>query len=260
MQATPRIAGAPSATLVAGFTARGHPSSHCRLPRCKVPDRVSDEVLDGIPAATSDSERSAYARCIEEIKKRIEVVNCFTTMKCRAVYLATQVECISLQIRKILELIALASMSANLSEYRKYRKSFQRDWNGKRILETLEEANPRFYPKPTRQIVDPDTNTVIRTEDIKSGFLTRDDYITLYDTCCDLLHADNPFGQHERDSESFLRAAPSWINKIIILLSHHQIQLIDDDRQIWVVVNEGEGETQVSEFVRVPLSGTVDSP
>ena len=182
-----------------------------------------------------------YASCMEEAKKRILVVNGFFTGKCHAMYVQTTVESIYLQIRKILELIALASMCANQSEYQKHRNNFRRDWNGERILKTLEKANPRFYPQPTKQIIDQGTGKVVSTEDVTSGFLTKSDYMTLYNICGEILHSDNPFDQRH-DTQSFLDRVPGWMNKIIRLLEHHQIQLIDDDLQIWVVMKAKKDE------------------
>ena len=130
----------------------------------------------------------------------------------------TTAESIALQIRKILELIALASLAANRTEYAKHRKNFQTDWNGKLILEALEKANPKFYPKPNKQVVEPNTGKVASLEDVKSGFLTKDDYMTLYDACCSLLHADNPLSPKSKAAERFLADAPSWMEKIRRLL------------------------------------------
>ena len=45
---------------------------------------------------------SKYADCMEEIKKRAEVVNGFLIGKCHAMYVQTTAESVSLQIRKIL--------------------------------------------------------------------------------------------------------------------------------------------------------------
>ena len=92
-----------------------------------------------------------YADCMEEIKKRKVVVDGFLSGTCHTMYVQTTAESICLQIRKILELIALASLAANSAEYERYSRNFRRDWNGKRILETLEKANPRFYPQPTKR-------------------------------------------------------------------------------------------------------------
>lgn len=194
---------------------------------------------------------SQYADCMEEIKKRTTVVDGFLTGKCHAMYVQTTAESIGLQIRKILELIALASMVANRPEYQKYRENFRRDWNGKRILETLEKANPNFYPQPTRQVVDRTTGKVESVEEIKSGFLTKEEFVTLYDICGGILHADNPFSP-KQDVPRFLDSAQAWMRKIMRLLNHHQIQLIDDDQQIWVLMQaESDGKVHVYEFERV---------
>lgn len=188
---------------------------------------------------------------MEEIKKRTEVVNGLIAGEFHAKYVQTTAESVCLQIRKILELIAMASLVANRSEYTKYRKNFRRDWNAKRILETLEKANPNFYPQPSRQVVDRTTGKVDSVEKITSGFLTRSEFITLYDMCGGILHADNPFSQ-KRDVQSFLDTVPVWMNKIIRLLNHHQIQLIDDDQQIWILMQEkSDGKVHVYEFERI---------
>ena len=90
--------------------------------------------------AMAANQYSKYADCMEEIKRRTEVVNCFLTRKCHAMYVQTTAESVSLQIRKILELIVLASLAADRSEYAKLRKNFQKDWKANRILETLEKV------------------------------------------------------------------------------------------------------------------------
>ncbi len=195
---------------------------------------------------------SKYADCMEEIKRRTEVVNGFLTGKCHAMYVQTTTESISLQIRKILELIALASLAANRSEYAKHRKEFQKDWNAKRILETLKKANPKFYPTPNKQVVDQETGQVVSLENITSGFLTKDDYIVLFDTCSEILHAENPFSRRQ-NPKAFLESVPAWMEKIKRLLNHHTIQLIDDDKQLWVLMkSKTDGKARVWEFERVP--------
>ena len=197
------------------------------------------------------SPYSKYADCMEEIKMRTTVVDGFLSGKCHAMYVQTTAESISLQIRKILELVALASLVANRTEYQKHRRNFHSDWNGKRILETLEIANMQFYPKPTKQVLDQTTGKVVSLEDITSGFLTKRDYVRLYDRCGGILHADNPFSP-KRDIQSFLDSVPGWMEKIMRLLNHHVIQLVDDDQQIWVLMHaKSDGKAHVYEFERV---------
>ena len=68
-----------------------------------------------------------YRDCMEEIKKRTEVVDGFLRGNYHALYLQTTVESICLQVRKILELIALASLVANKGVYEKSRQNFAKD-------------------------------------------------------------------------------------------------------------------------------------
>lgn len=188
---------------------------------------------------------------MEEIKKRTEVIHAFLNGKCNALYIRTTAESICLQVRKILELIALASLVANKDEYAKNRANFAKDWNAKKILQSIEEINPNFYPSPSKQILDNLTGKVLSIEKIKSGFLTRPDFENIYDRCGGLLHARNPFSA-SKDFDNFMSIAPSWMEKIKILLSHHQMQLVQEDLQFWVVMQSNtDGRTQVTLFQQV---------
>lgn len=201
---------------------------------------------------TSEDIRIKYANCMEEIKKRTEVVHGFLRREMHAKYLQTTVESICLQVRKILELIALASLVANKSEYEKHRNNFQRDWNAKRILATLDKANPKFYPIPSEQLISPETGQVVEVIPITSGYLSRADYEDLYDECSDILHASNPFSSEQQKTQSFLDNTPEWMKKIRILLNHHQVQLIDDKVQLWVLMKaKSDGKVHVYEFGRI---------
>jgi hypothetical protein len=58
-----------------------------------------------------------YCECMEEVKLRIEVVRVLLSGRFSLKYLPPLVESVCLQIRKILELIALASLVAVKDEY-----------------------------------------------------------------------------------------------------------------------------------------------
>ncbi|MBO2697570.1 hypothetical protein [Shewanella algae] len=192
-----------------------------------------------------------YAECMEEIKKRTEVIRAFLDGRCNALYKQTTVESICLQVRKILELIALASLAANKEEYAKNRANFAKDWHAKRILQSIEEINPNFYPSPSTQVLDEATGKVLEVKPIKSGFLTRKDFENIYDRCGGLLHAKNPFAA-SKDIDNFLNVVPTWVEKIKTLLNHHHAQLVQEDLQFWVVMESNtDGRVQVSLFQRV---------
>src|SRR6266851_327306 len=134
-----------------------------------------------------------YCGCMEEIKLRVDVVRLFLGGQL-STYLPPLVESVCLQIRKILELIALASLVAVKDEYSRQYQKFAQHWHAGRILRDIEKINPSFYPIPTRQVLDPINGKPFRVENVKEGYLTRNEFVTVYETCAEMLHAKNPFG------------------------------------------------------------------
>ena len=112
-----------------------------------------------------------------------------------------------------------------------------------------------FIQNRTNKLWTPETGKVISLEDVKSGFLTRQDYIALLDNCNRILHAENPFSTKQNPSV-FMNSVPEWMKKIMCLLNHHTIQLFEDDKQLWVLMKaKSDGKVHVYEFERI---GKVD--
>src|ERR1700731_738919 len=59
-------------------------------------------------------------------------------------------ELVFLQLRKILELLAFASLTANREKYAAAHKKFATFWRAKDMLQDLEKVNPDFYPRPVQ--------------------------------------------------------------------------------------------------------------
>lgn len=191
-----------------------------------------------------------YIWCMTEIKLRIEVAENILNESNSTGQLPTDIECVALQFRKTLELIALASMCANKEVYSEKRENFYKDWNGKRILDDLEKVNPDFYPQPTKQILDEKTGRVFKTEEIKEEYLTKDLYVELYNKCSELLHSNNPYSDSP-DLDKLKAEFPKWKDKIVNLLNHHQIQLVNSDKQLWVIMKSKDDENvHVAEMVK----------
>ena len=192
-----------------------------------------------------------YLACMEEIKKRTSVVTAFVRGEINSKYIITTAESVALQLRIILELIALSSLVANREQYSKHRANFKKDWNAKRILKTLEKVNPKFYPIPTKQV--PISKGHYATPQIESGYLKKEEFITLYDRCSSILHADNPFSKKESNMRLFLsKEAPEWMDKIIVLLNHHHVHPIDDDRMYIVLMkSKNDEKVHMTEFLKI---------
>ena len=198
-----------------------------------------------------------YLGCMREIKHRTDVIQRFLRLEIHAGYLASTAECIALQFRKTLELIALASLVANREEYAKQRANFRSDWNAKRIVNTLESVNPKFYSAPTKPVR-------LRDEDFADyglqpvpEYLTRDDYILLFDRCNDLLHAANPYAESQPPNERFMDEAPEWLRKTMALLNHHHIYPLDIDMMFVVQMGRADQDVSLTPFVKAGSKDTL---
>lgn len=196
-----------------------------------------------------------YKKCMEEIKLRTSSITFILNKEKSTGYMYTDTEFVCMQFRKILELIALANLVSNKEEYAKKHTNFANHYHAKHILRDIELLNPNFYPIPTRQIINPITNKVIETKNVESGFLTKDEFADVYDECSQLMHAENPFAP-PKNIKIICDKLDEWLAKIICLLNHHQLQLVDTKLQIWVLMNaKDSGNVHVTLFEMV---GTVD--
>ncbi|MGO4533035.1 hypothetical protein AB4Z30_28465 [Paenibacillus sp. 2TAF8] len=192
-----------------------------------------------------------YLNCMEEIKLRTDVAMLYLQGVKTSGYINTDVEMISLQIRKILELIALSSLAANKEEYSKQFTKFATHWNPKLILQDIERVNPYFYPVPTKQVLDDDSGKVVRTEPLDQDFLKREEFDEIYNMCGGVLHANNPYGE-EKNIDEIHKRLPLILIKIVNLLDHHEIQLIDSELQLWVIMkSDDDGRVHYAIMKRV---------
>jgi hypothetical protein len=169
---------------------------------------------------------------MELIKKRIEVVLYFGKRQGGSLYVASTVESVYLQFRKILELIAMASLIANKELYSNEYKNFASHWNARRMLESLEHLNPDFYPKP---IIEEDSGS--KLVDKEDGFLTREDFVTLYNACGAIMHTDNPYGD-QTNYDDYFSQITKWRKLIIGLLNNHKIHLLNDPNMYVIHMRE----------------------
>jgi hypothetical protein len=198
-----------------------------------------------------------YLNLMEEIKKRYNVIRGFLTGRCNTLYKATNLECSYLQIRKILELIALGSLVMNKEEFAKYHENFDKYWHGGRILRDIQNINPKFYPVPIEEEDSNKPGIKAQFKNITDGYLTKEDFIELYDRCGKILHADNPFGEKIGYS-SYEKEVSLWISKIYCLLRCHQIHLLGDEN-IYLIHMEEERDKKAHGYTFVPIKATSQS-
>lgn len=74
----------------------------------------------------------------------------------------------------------------------------------------------------------------------------------MVNACSGILHASNPYDEEPSDPEEFIERSGKWKQQILTLLNHHQIQLVDNDSQWWVLMEaESDGEVHVTEMKKI---------
>lgn len=185
-----------------------------------------------------------------EIKWRAEAIKFLRSGGGQALpYNPTTTESICLQIRKILELIAFSSLIANQEAYASIHKHFAKHWNAKFLLADLERVNPHFFPKP---VVETRQGEITHCQDLTDGFLTKADFLHVYEKCGGMLHARNPYdsrnGYHYAD-----KSISGWMEKIVNLLRIHKIQILGQEG-LWLIHMHEKANDQVYVYQLEPVS------
>jgi len=170
-----------------------------------------------------------YATCMEEVKKRTEAIRMVHDKKYSTPFSITNTEFMALQLRKILELIALGNLVANREQYETVRASFQTDWNAKAIIKTIKKINTNYFPigvirKPSKY-----PKVVCEWENKTENILTEELFEKAYDEMSCLLHSKNPFSNKEENLNEINLKILLYMNLIINLLNEHTIKLCNGD-------------------------------
>jgi hypothetical protein len=141
-------------------------------------------------------------------------------------------------MRKCLELIAFASLIANKDKYSAAYANFASHWKAKQMLECIEKLNPNFYPVPVEppKLLD---NGVKHLDLVPDGFLTRSEFVTLYEKSSEFLHSRNPF----TTKAPVVRLGyntKEWVLRVKCLLKLHVTHLVDGSAWIIQIPNEGQ--------------------
>ncbi|MDB6025082.1 MAG: hypothetical protein JWM68_1305 [Verrucomicrobiales bacterium] len=193
-----------------------------------------------------------YCNLMEEVKRRMNVINAFGAGSTHVLYKATTVETVYLQFRKMLELIAFGSLVANKQLFSQIYADFSKLWNARKLLDDLQKVNPHFYPQPMNEVPSTTPNVVNDLVPKTSGFLTRDEFVTLYKKCGKILHSENPYGT-PIDYVEYEKSIQDWITKIIGLTNNHVIKLVNDPNMYLVHMKENRDD-RVHHYVFAPTS------
>jgi len=187
---------------------------------------------------------------MEQIKARTNVINAFGNKQTSTIFQETNVECVFLQFRKILELIAFGSLVANKIEFSKTYSEFSKCWNANYLFRDLERVNPAFYPIPV--IEKPKPGYPVELEFKKEEYLKKKDFLKLYEKCGKILHSTNPYDARI-DYSQYEQSIQGWLTKITRLLSSHVIKLINDPNLYLIHMREPERDGKANHYVLAPI-------
>ena len=194
--------------------------------------------------------------------RRMTVVEALIRGDRDALYLPTTVECIYLQLRNTLEVIATASLAVNQDAMRELRKIGRKKWHAGDILEAVQTINPDYYyPKPTRLKKDPRVGHIEgyrgQWVDFKGEYLTRENFTTLYDIASKAVHSENPFNgksylKDTKQCQILVKQASKWRLRIINLLTHHYFKLAGEENTLHIAHTVGKDKLfQIVTFEKI---------
>lgn len=156
-----------------------------------------------------------YSHIVQEIRKRILSAENLSN-ETNLVF----IESTSLQIRKIIELIAYLSVLVNIE---KLNHKNREEYRANKIIEALNEKTTVFYPLPSYMLT-PDENNKEPTL-IPLGFggaLSQSEFLYAYKKSGEILHAQHPL-KEKLDIEYFFKENKSTLKKLKALLRRHTI-------------------------------------
>jgi hypothetical protein len=190
-----------------------------------------------------DADTKVYANCMQKVQMRVAAAKT-AIAEIRTVGREdfVRVEVVFLQFRKICELIAYASLSANKAKYAEAHKNYSEHWKAKDMLKAVERVNPEFYPQALLAPLLMDGRHW-RFPGRQENALTREEFERLYDASSEVLHMRNPFSTKDPTIHVGY-SADVWISRIENLLRWHRANVVDGG--IWIVNVPAEGEVNVS--------------
>lgn len=196
----------------------------------------------GSKAPCLKSDIQIYCDYLGEVRARLDAVQSFIGLTTGVD--ACNVEAVFLLFRKILELIAFTSLTANKRAYAAVHKKFAEHWKANTMFDALRKLNPNFYPVAP----DPPQETAPGRKHFPQpdeGYMTIPEFVALYDAASDLLHTRNPFSDKDPTVELHYPVqdpVQEWVMRIRRLLGWHFMHLLSGDR--WIVHMPPQGDVQ----------------
>jgi hypothetical protein len=188
-------------------------------------------------------DTKVYVKCMEKVKERIGAIRYLNRASPPLggnTMLTTELTFV--QFRKILELIAFASLTSNKERYAEARKDFRAQWNADEIVKVVERINPNFYPMPV--MLGPERAGGVRSiRERPDGYLTKTEFKRLYIATGEVLHMRNPFAKKQTPTRVD-HEVNEYAQRIQNLVTRHLIRMVDG-KITWIVTVPGKGNVDM---------------
>lgn len=182
----------------------------------------------------NDFGLTEYLGQMNYVKLRMDAISSILKKETTTLYKYTNVEFMVLQIRKIIEHLAMGNLIANKERYSEINEKFYKNWNAKLIFRDIERINSKFFPEP----INIDKSGKIDKWITKENFMTQNDAINIYEKCSGFLHTSNPFGA-QTEIDYYVRMIPIWYMQIINLTNTHLVHM-EDGQHIFYICMKSE--------------------
>lgn len=185
------------------------------------------------------SLQSIYLSLIGESVSRLEAASRFLDEYSENPNV-TRLEAAILQVRKALELFALAAIAPDKKQYAAFRATadkdpdYTKDYHAAKIFGALSRVNADFYPKPLTPVQrQPDGSWHYGEK--QSGFLSKKRFERAYDRLGKHLHAHNPWGG-SKNLQNLVADLPKVIAEARGLLQlHARFIRTPEFHGVWIV-------------------------
>lgn len=187
--------------------------------------------------------QNLYLRNMAKIKWRVQAIQDILNNTKSTTYKITNTEFCVLQIRKILELIALSALVSDADVYRNALGKIENMWNARCIIRDIERIHPGFYPEPIEVVYNKNEEAVDEWVQVQRPFLDKEQFVNIYNRCGKYLHEPSPFKTEEEIAASYAsieQAIPNWISLIVALLSTHVVHLYNQSDLFFITMG-GKG-------------------
>ncbi len=199
-----------------------------------------------------------YCSCMEDIKERLGLIKSITKGHSPLGSDGYDGEVVCLLLRRLLEQIAFSSLVAHREIYEQLHNDARTIWRAKRLLERLEKVHPEFFPSPVKRGESDVIGVQHHFELVDDGFLTKDEFVFLYDKASDGMHTWNPFKDAERVI-NFERSIAEWVQRIETLLEFHIVHFMDI-KDVWLIQMDHPEDHKVHAFIAPAVAELAPPP